>query len=118
MTKNSAQEFLKILDDANQKERDEASAAARRNAADQPLGASKRLQLARRLVQDGEIERAMEFAGPALNRVSIDSIFFLSALREKNAQLADGAFNTLLARSRRVIRWLMRTPFQGCRPIC
>jgi len=40
----------------------------------------------------------MEFAGPALNQVSIDSIFFLSALREKNAQLADGAYNTLLAR--------------------
>ena len=96
--KKLGEEFLKILDDANQKERDEASAAARRNAADQPLGASKRLQLARRLVQDGEIERAMEFAGPALDRVSIDSIFFLSALREKKAQLADGAFNTLLAR--------------------
>src|SRR4029079_13984825 len=39
----------------------------------------------------------MEFAGPALDRVSIDSIFFLSALREKNSQLADTAFNNLMA---------------------
>jgi hypothetical protein len=99
--KKLGEEFLKILDDANQKERDEASAATRRNGAEQQLGASKRLQLARRLVQDGEIERAMEFAGPALNQVSLDSIFFLSALREKNAQLADGGFNTLLARAAR-----------------
>ena len=95
--KKLGEEFLKILDDANQKEREEADAATRRNSGDQ-VGASKRLQLARRLVQDGEIERAMEFAGPALDRVSLDGIFFLSALREKNAELADNAFNSLLAR--------------------
>jgi hypothetical protein len=92
------EEFLKILDDAAQKEREEVSAATRRNDLEQQLGASKRLQLARRLVQEGEVERAMEFAAPALDRVSIDVIFFLSALREKNAQAADGAFNNLLAR--------------------
>jgi hypothetical protein len=91
------EEFLKILDEAAEKQREEASAALRRNAFDQ-LGASKRLQLARRLVQDGEVERAMEFAAPALNIVNIDVIFFLSALREKNPQAADGAFNNLLAR--------------------
>jgi hypothetical protein len=96
--KKLGEEFLKILDEATQKEREEASAATRRNGAEQQLGASKRLQLARRLVQDGEVERAMEFAAPALNHVSIDTIFFLSTLREKNAQLADAAFTTLLAR--------------------
>ncbi|HEX6047025.1 MAG TPA: hypothetical protein VFZ22_21225 [Pyrinomonadaceae bacterium] len=91
------EEFLKALDEANAKANEEASAAARRSGGpmDQ-LGASKRLQLARRLVDDGEIDRAMEFAAPALNAVNLDSIFFLSALREKNAQLADNAFNTLL----------------------
>ena len=96
--KGLGEEFLKILDEASAKQRDEATAAMRRNRLDSQLGASKRLQLARRLVQDGEVERAMEFAGPALDRVSLDSIFFLSALREKNAQLADAAFGTLLAR--------------------
>jgi hypothetical protein len=92
------EEFLKILDEATAKEREEAAAETRHNSLEQQLGASKRLQLARRLVQDGEVERAMEFAAPALDRVSVDVIYFLSALREKNAQAADGAFNNLLAR--------------------
>ena len=38
----------------------------------------------------------MEFAGPALNRVSRETITFLSALREKNSQAADQGFLTLL----------------------
>jgi hypothetical protein len=57
--------------------------------------------LARRLLEDGEVERAIEFATPALDSVNVDSIFFLSALREKNAQLADAAFTTLMARAAR-----------------
>jgi len=83
------EEFLKVLDDAAAKQREEATEAVRRNGLAQQLGASKRLQLARRLVQDGEVEQAMEFAAPALDRVSIDVIYFLSALREKNAQAAE-----------------------------
>lgn len=90
------EEFLKDLDEANAKANEEASAAARRGPMDQ-LGSSKRLQLARRLVEDGQIERAMEFAAPALDKVNVDSIYFLSALREKNAQLADNAFTNLMA---------------------
>jgi hypothetical protein len=95
------EEFLKALDEANAKANEEAAAQARRGGPMDQLGSSKRLQLARRLVEDGEIERAMEFAAPALDKVNLDSIFFLSALREKNAQLADNAFNTLLARAAR-----------------
>ncbi len=93
------EEFLKILDESNKKEQEEADATARRSGAETGLGASKRLQLARRLAADGEIERAMQFAGPALDRVSIDAIFFLSTLREKNAQVADAAFTSLLGRA-------------------
>ena len=91
------EEFLKALDEANAKAAEEASAQARRNGLMNDFGSSKRLQLAQRLIADGEIERAMQFAGPALNKVNLDSIFFLSALREKNAQLADPAFTNLLA---------------------
>jgi hypothetical protein len=94
------EEFLKALDEANDKEREEIAADRRQNAPSL-IGSSKRLQLARRLVDDGEIERAIEFATPALDKVNIDSIFFLSALREKNAQLADAAFTSLLARAAR-----------------
>ena len=91
------EEFLKALDEANAKASEEASSQARRGGMMNELGASKRLQLAQRLVADGEIERAMQFAAPALTKVHLDSIFFLSALREKNAQLADQAFTNLLA---------------------
>ena len=90
------EEFLKALDEAAEKERSEA-ATNQRNNQNNRLGGSQRLQLARRLVEDGEVQRALQFAAPALNTVSPDSIFFLSALREKNAQLADGAFTNLMA---------------------
>lgn len=90
------EEFLKALDEAAEKERSEA-ATNQRNNLDNRLGGSQRLQLARRLVEDGQVERALEFAAPALTSVNPDSIFFLSALREKNAQLADGAFTNLMA---------------------
>ncbi|HJU92896.1 MAG TPA: hypothetical protein VJ656_08195 [Pyrinomonadaceae bacterium] len=92
------EEFLKALDEAAEKARTEAAADQRRNSGLQ-VGASQRLQLARRLIEDGQIERAIEFATPALDSVNIDTIFFLSALREKNAQLADAAYTNLLARA-------------------
>ena len=92
------EEFLKALDEAAEKERSEAATDQRLNNSGTRVGASARLQLARRLVEDGEIKRALEFAGPALDSVNVDVIFFLSALREKNAQLADSAYTTLLAR--------------------
>jgi hypothetical protein len=91
------EEFLKALDEAAEKQRSEAASEQRRTDAGTRLGASQRLQLARRLVEDGEVERAMQFAAPALNAVNVDTIFFLSALREKNAQLADNGYTTLLA---------------------
>jgi len=95
------EQFLKALDEAEQKAREDASADLRRKGPGDLVGASKRLQLARRLAEDGEVERAMQFAGPALDKVTADAIFFLSTLREKNAQLADAAFTTLLARAAR-----------------
>jgi hypothetical protein len=66
-----------------------------------PAAVSKRLQLARRLLQDGDIDRALEFAGPVLDLVSRETIWFLSALREKNAAAADQGFLSLLARAQR-----------------
>ena len=92
------EEFLKSFDEANEKERADASAAARRDNPEGFMQSSKRLQLARRLAEEGEVDRAMEFAAPALDRVSLDAVFFLSALREKKATAADAAFSTLLAR--------------------
>ena len=92
------EEFLKALDEASEKERNDDAADQRQNNPGNRLGTSQRLQLARRLVEDGEVQRALEFAAPALDAVHADSIFFLSALREKNVQLADAAFTSLMAR--------------------
>src|SRR5689334_23050824 len=92
------EEFLKALDEAAEKARSEAASDQRLNNSGTRVGASQRLQLARRLVEDGEVQRALEFAAPALDSVNPDSIFFLSALREKSAQLADAAYTSLLAR--------------------
>lgn len=87
------EEFLKALDEANEKARTEANVGRNSN---QLASQSQRLQLARRLAEEGQVQRAMEFAAPALNSVNVDSIFFLSTLREKDAQVADGAFATLM----------------------
>ena len=61
--------------------------------------ASKRLLVARRLLDDDQIERALEFAVPVLDEVNERTISFLSALRVKRAELADQRFLLLLAHS-------------------
>ena len=92
------EELLAKLEEENKKDAEEATRKNREN--EDPFGpsaAEKRLALARRLLEDGDVQRAMEFAGPALNRVSRETITFLSALREKNSQAADQGFMSLLA---------------------
>jgi hypothetical protein len=93
------EEFLKILDEANQKRLEDAAADRRRTGPGQDLGSSQRLQLARRLAEEGEVDKAMQFAAPDLIKVNINTIFFLSAVRQKNAQIADAAFASLMARA-------------------
>lgn len=58
---------------------------------------SKRLILARKLLDDGQVERALEFAAPVLNQVNEKTISFLSVLRVTRPQLADQRFLLLLA---------------------
>ena len=66
---------------------------------DPPLAYRQRLQLARQLLDEGDIERALQIAEPALERVTQPGITFLSSLREKNATLGDGRYAALLARA-------------------
>lgn len=97
-------EFLAQFDD--EKKRDDESAAsqqgadARRRAS--PFEASptaaQRLDLARAFLNENDPERALAFAGPALNEASRESISFLSLLRERNAAEADRRFAALLTR--------------------
>lgn len=60
---------------------------------------AQRLGLAKELLQAGEPERALQFAGPALTAVNMQSIDFLVVLRAKNAAAADAAYAALLASS-------------------
>jgi hypothetical protein len=60
---------------------------------------SQRIDLAKALLQAGDAERALQFAGPALTVVSTESIDFLVDLRAKNAAAADAAYSALLASS-------------------
>ncbi|HKS10977.1 MAG TPA: hypothetical protein VJS13_15620 [Pyrinomonadaceae bacterium] len=62
---------------------------------------SQRLSVARELLQAGEMERALQFADPALTVVSTESLTFLSTLRAKNPVAADERYAALLASSAR-----------------
>jgi hypothetical protein len=96
-----AEEFLKTFDEARAKATEEANANARRSPVFEQTGSARRLELARRLLEEGEIERGWQIALPALYKVNLDSIFFLSALREKNSSMADKGFDNLLASAAR-----------------
>lgn len=66
-----------------------------------PEALSQRLSVARDLLLADEIERALQFADPALTVVSTESLSFLSTLRDKNATAADERYAALLASSAR-----------------
>lgn len=61
--------------------------------------ASQRLRVAAKLLDDGQVEPALDVATPALDQVNANSIGFLSALRSKNPEIADQRFALLLARA-------------------
>ena len=83
----------------------ESDAAKDKNAAPPNDGwlaseaVAKRIQVASALLDDGQVERALEFAAPALNTVNSPTINFLSELRRRNADAADRVFATLLSRA-------------------
>ena len=57
---------------------------------------AERLRLANQFLETGNVERALQFADPALRRISERAILFLVELREKNALAADQRFASLL----------------------
>jgi hypothetical protein len=62
-----------------------------------PAESTERLRLAGQFLDAGEVERALQFADPALRTVSERTILFLVQLRAKNAAAADQRFAYLLA---------------------
>ena len=96
------EEFLAKLTDQTNREAAEASDASTQNTNDSwstSQAVAKRLTVARRLLDENQIERALEFAGPVLNQVNEKTISFLSALRAKVPDLADQRFVLLLNRA-------------------
>jgi len=75
------------------------SATAKPNPNNLSEAMNQRLSVARELLQNGEVERAVQFADPALALVTVESMNFLSFVREKNANLADARYAALLASS-------------------
>jgi hypothetical protein len=60
---------------------------------------AQRLSLASEFLEAGDVQRALQFAEPALGQVVNRAISFLIALREKNAEAADQRFSALLSLS-------------------
>jgi hypothetical protein len=57
---------------------------------------SQRLSLALELFRNGDMERALQFADPALAIVSRESLNFLTYLREKDPAAADARYSAML----------------------
>jgi hypothetical protein len=109
------EEFLKRLDEGRKQEAENAATSNDRPAADDsqdpatqrrdpmyvPPDVSKRLQLATQLVQDGDTERALQFADPALaaGPVNTDALQFLTRLRQKDAKAADERYAAFVTRT-------------------
>jgi hypothetical protein len=57
----------------------------------------ERLRLAKEFLEKGNVQRALQFADPALFQTTMETIQFLVALRDKDVRLADQRFARLLA---------------------
>ena len=90
------EELLGKLKIERQQEVTDAADKSRPNLFDTPEALSQRLSLARQLL-DTDVERALQFADPALATITRDGIDFLSYLREKDAVAADQRYAALLA---------------------
>jgi hypothetical protein len=90
------EELLAKLKVEKAQEAAEATDKARRDPFDSPEGLSQRLSLARQLLAT-DVERALQFADPALVTLSREAIDFLSYLREKDAAAADRRYAGMVA---------------------
>ncbi|MFZ0747807.1 MAG: hypothetical protein WAM70_00505, partial [Pyrinomonadaceae bacterium] len=89
------EEFLRRLNAKDQKDETNNSTASRPEISAAEM--AERLTLAGGFLEAGEIERALQFADPALVRATERSILFLVSLRDKNAAAADQRFAALLS---------------------
>jgi len=96
------EEFLSKLEQARKREASETKTDSGSPGSDgwfTSEAATKRLQLARKLLDEGQIDRALQFAEPLLNEVNANSINFLSAFRKQRPAAADQRYASMLARA-------------------
>jgi hypothetical protein len=108
------EEFLTKMDEARKHETENATnadasgrpsdgsqpnAQRRPDPTEAPTAIAKRLRLAVQLLEDGDTERALQFADSALGQVNGSSLEFLARLRAKNAQAADERYAALVGRA-------------------
>ncbi|MDQ3753636.1 MAG: hypothetical protein M3371_02770, partial [Acidobacteriota bacterium] len=111
------EEFLGELNETRKQEDKDANASAvaaganaaaeaatggpqpRRDPLATPPDAARRLRLAMQFLGDGETERALQFAEPALGQPYQMTVEFLVMLREKDAAAADQRYAALLTRT-------------------
>src|SRR5256884_170722 len=89
------EEFLGKLKTEKQQESTEAADKIKSNPLNASETQSQRLNLARQLL-DTDVERALQFADPALGSVTMDALDFLSYLRERDAAAADRRYAVML----------------------
>jgi L-lactate utilization protein LutC len=89
------EEFLEKL----KAQKVEAATSAKPNPNNLNEAMNQRLSVARDLLINGELERALQFADPALALVTVESMNFLTQVRQKNASVADARYAALLASS-------------------
>ena len=96
------EEFLDKLTDTRAREATDAAASAP-SLNDTPAAIRQRLHLADQLL-DTDVERALQFADPALATITMDGLDFLSSLRAKNPVAADQRYARLLANAETDVR--------------
>ena len=89
------EEFLAKLKVEKEREATEAADKSKANPFDTPEGLTQRLSLARQLLST-DVQRAIQFADPALTTITRDGIDFLSYLREKEVAPADQRYAAML----------------------
>ncbi|HYX30181.1 MAG TPA: hypothetical protein VE863_16685, partial [Pyrinomonadaceae bacterium] len=92
------EELLGKLRTQQQQDATDATDRARNNPLDAPEAIGQRLSLARQLLET-DVERALQFADPALMSLTREGVDFLSYLREKDAPAADLRYSAYLTRA-------------------
>ena len=89
------EEFLTKLKTEKEQEAKAAVDSHRSDRFNSPEAMNQRLMLARQLL-DVDVERAIQFADPALGSITMETLNFLSYLREKDAAAADRRYEGML----------------------